>query len=260
MEKLTNSPFIIDGDVMHNRFFPKKNYFNYKSQYIAFPISKIQQLKTSFFGINKFNLYGFYYTDYANVKKDNISNNINEILKKYNINNISEIILFTHPRILGYVFNPVSFWVCLDKKNNLIAVLNEVNNTCKQKHSYLCFKKDLSPIDSKEWLIAKKTFYVSPFMEIEGDYKFRYEFKNDKMNFYINYLVDGKLKLSTSLKCSLKEFNTRNLLHNFLKTPFVTLRTIFLIHYQAMKLFFKNIKFYKCPKPLENNLTISNNE
>jgi DUF1365 family protein len=255
MEKLTTKPFLIEGKIMHHRFFPKTNHFDYKSTYISFPLSKFQNLKKTLFSLNKFNLFGLYNKDYGDKKPQNIEIWIKKILQENNIKNIEEIILFTHPRVLGYVFNPVSFWLCLDKNHNLIAVLSEVNNTCGQKHSYLCFNDDFKPIKSNDWIETKKEFYVSPFMKIEGKYKFRFEFSKNQMNFFINYLVDDKIKLSTSLKCNFLEFNSKNLLKSFIKMPFFTFKTVILIHYQALKLYLKSIKYYKCPEKLTKNLT-----
>ena len=97
-------------------------------------------------------------------------------------------------------------------------------------------------------------------MKIEGKYKFRFEYKKDSMSFYINYLVKDKLQLSTLLKCNFQEFNSKNLLVSFLKMPFFTFKTIILIHYQAIKLYLKSIKYYKCPEALKKNITISKNE
>lgn len=259
MEQLIKKPLLLKGKIMHHRFFPKINHFQYNSHYIAFALSKIDNLKTTFFSLNKFNLFSLNKADYGDKKSDNLGKWINKILHENKINNIAEIILVTHPRFVGYVFNPVSFWLCLDKNNNLIAVLSEVTNTCGQKHSYLCFKTSLDPINSDEWLDAKKTFYVSPFMKIEGNYKFRFEYKQNQLNFFINYLVDNKLKLSTSLKCDFEIFNNKNLLNILFKMPFFTLKTVILIHYQALKLYLKSIKYYKYPKPLKNNLTIAKN-
>ena len=257
---MTPEPLLLKGKIMHQRFFPKQNQFNYNSHYISVPLAQIAKLKKTFFSLNKFNLFSFHNKDYGDKNQQPINLRIHKILAQNNIDNISQIILITHPRLLGYVFNPVSFWLCLDQNHNLIAVLSEVNNTCGQKHNYLCFKNDLSPIANDEWLSAKKEFYVSPFMAIEGEYKFKFSFIDNKLNFFINYIVDDKLKLSTSLKCSFKKFSNFNLILNFITMPFFTLKTIVLIHYQALKLFLKSIKYYKCPKPLKNNLTINNHE
>ncbi|MFT6332221.1 MAG: DUF1365 family protein [Lentimonas sp.] len=260
MEKMIKKPLLIKGDIMHHRFFPKKNHFDYKSTYISFPISQIEHLEKSLFSLNKFNLFGFYNSDYGNKDAGDIRSWIDQILKENNIENIKEIVLFTHPRVFGYSFNPVSFWLCFDNKNQLIAVLSEVNNTCGQKHNYLCYKDGLKPIESSDWIETKKEFYVSPFMKIEGKYKFRFEYKEDSMSFYINYLVKDRLKLSTLLKCNFQEFSSKNLLMSFLKMPFFTFKTVILIHYQAIKLYLKSIKYYKCPKAPTKNITTPKNE
>ncbi len=240
---------------MHRRFSPKKNYFNYKSTYISLPLSKIKKLKKHLFSLGSFNLFGFYHSDYGEKSPKDIEGWILKILHQNNIFCIKDIVLVTHPRVLGYSFNPVSFWLCFNDSNHLIAVLSEVSNTCGQKHNYLCFQDNLEPIKSSDWIQSKKEFYVSPFIKTEGVYQFRFDLTKQKMNFFINYLVDGKLKLSTSLKCSFQEFNNKNLCINFLKMPFFTFKTIILIYYQAFKLYLKGIKHYKCPKKLKINIT-----
>lgn len=257
---MIQNPLLVKGEIMHRRFSPKINKFKYKSTYISFPISKISKLKRALFSLNKFNFFSLFNKDYGNKTVENIGDWVFKILEENNIKNIKEIVLITHPKILGYVFNPVNFWMCFDEKNQLIAVLSEVNNTCGQKHSYLCFQQNLEAIKGNEWLVAQKEFYVSPFLKIEGKYRFRFDFKDGKMNFYINYLVENKLKLTTSLQCDFVKLSNRNLILSFLKIPFATFKTIILIHYQALKLWLKSIKYYKCPTALDNNLTVTSHE
>ena len=254
---MINHPILIDGDIMHHRLFPKQNSFNYKSSYIAFPVSKSNELKKTVFSLNKFNLFSLYKSDYGDGNTEDLTRWLNTILQENNINNIDNIVLVTHPRLLGYAFNPVSFWLCFDKDDNLIAVLNEVKNTCGQKHHYLCFKDNLLPITSNDCLEAKKEFYVSPFMQIEGYYKFRFDIQANQLNFFINYFVDDKLKLCTSLKCKTKKFSNVNLILSSFKNPFFTFKTTILIYYQAAKLYLKSIKYYPYPKKLKHNLTIT---
>ena len=71
-------------------------------------------------------------------------------------------------RLLGHVFNPVSFWLCLDAQDTLRVVIAEVSNTFGQRHSYLCYKDDLSPITANDRLCAQKIFHVSPFQPDRG--------------------------------------------------------------------------------------------
>lgn len=257
MDQITKKPFLIKGDIYHGRHFPKANSFNYKSVYFSTPLSLISSLKSAFFGVDSFNFLSFCNKDHGDRKSKNLRPWIDDILAKYQVS-ADEIVLVSHPRFLGFVFNPVSFWLCF-KDSKLVAVLSEVNNTCGQSHNYLCVKDGVQEIKANEWIESKKEFYVSPFMEVEGNYKFRFELVENGVNFFINYVVDGKLKLSTSLKCNFIEFSNWNVLKAIFKWPFFTFKTVFLIHYQALKLVMKRIKFYKCPPKLENNLTISSN-
>ncbi len=260
MAKISSFPSIASGKIMHKRFFPKENSFNYQANYITFSLNHLYQLKKFFFSLNKLNLFSFYFNDYGNQTQESPKLWLENILAKHHINNIKDIILVTQPRVFGYIFNPVSFWLCFDQNQQLIAVLSEVNNTCKQKHNYLCFKSDLTPIKDNEWITANKEFYVSPFMKIEGQYKFKFCLTEKHYNFFINYIVDNKLKLATYLKCELKPFTNKNIIYAVIKSPLTSFKTIFLIHYQAFKLFFKKIQFYKCPDKLKFNLTLSKNE
>ena len=107
---------------------------------------------------------------------------------------------------------------------------------------------------------ANKEFYVSPFMNIEGQYRFRIEQQKNTLNFFIDYIVGDKIKLSTYLKCKCKELTNRHLFFSFLNIPFATLKTTALIHYQALKLFFKALKFDPYPEALKKNITIGKNE
>lgn len=244
---------------MHRRFFPKKHHFHYQSLYIAFPLSALSQLKKTFFSLNRFNLFALYTKDYGD-SHNNMNDWLQKLLKNNGIHSIKNIVLYTHPRMLGYAFNPVSFWLCFNEEDQLIAALSEVTNTAGQKHHYLCYQSNQAPIKNHDWLIANKEFYVSPFMKIEGQYQFRFEQSDHGINFYINYLVDDKIKLSTYLRCQYHRFHNGNLLLYFVKFPFATLKTTLLIHYHAVRLALKKISWDKYPKALKNNFTISPNE
>ena len=87
-----------------------------------------------------------------------------------------EVVLHAFPRMLGYVFNPVSFWVCHDREGRVRAVLCEVCNTFGEQHNYLLAHPDGRPLVSGETLRARKVLHVSPFCEVKGGYRFRFHF------------------------------------------------------------------------------------
>ena len=252
--------FLSLAQVFHKRLIPKINKFNYRVSYLLFDISKISKTcKPALISHNSFNLFSFYNRDHGLRDDSNIENWIRNILKQKNLNSkVEKILLLTHPRILGYVFNPVSFWFCLDKNEQLICTLCEVNNTFGENHNYLIFNEDHSPLQKDQIFKTKKEFHVSPFFTREGKYEFRFDFNYQKIFVAIDYLSDkGEKKLLTSVKCKNFALNNRAVLKSFLQIPFVTFKVIFLIHFQAIKILLKKIKYIPKPSKKSNNLTIN---
>jgi len=179
-----------------------------------------------------------------------------KILNKNNINNVKEVILITLPRVLGYVFNPVSFYFCYDKNENLKAVICEVNNTFKETHIYLCKPEKGDSIEDNDWLESKKMFHVSPFFKREGYYQFRFSSKKENLGIWINYFDNDNTKLlSTSVVGQFVEASKSNLRKAFWNYPLITFKTIFLIHWQAVKIISKKIRYIPKPKQLKDNIT-----
>ena len=251
------NPILIYANVVHQRNFPKINKFLYKVFYICFDISKINNLTRNFFSINKFNFLSFYQKDHGNRDGSNLEAWIRNLLYERNLNDcVKKIFLFTHPRILGYVFNPVSFWFCVDEENNLRAVLFEVNNTFNQHHSYLVYNDNHQIITNDQWFNCDKKFYVSPFFEIVGNYKFRVNFSENKIAVWIDYFIEGKKTLLTSvISYDIMPFTKSRITSIIVKSPLLVFKVIFLIHWQALKLFLKKIKFVTNPNKISKNIS-----
>lgn len=250
---------IIFAKVIHKRVTPAINQFLYKVFYICFDVAKINKLKSRFFSINRFNIFSFYLKDYGARNGSNIEKWAREILATNHINNVAQIFLLTHPRILGYVFNPVSFYFAIDNQENLQAVIAEVNNTFGETHTYLVYNKNGAKILENQWFIADKEFHVSPFYRVEGEYKFRFIFNHKNIAVWIDYFNNNKT-LSTSLISYKKiTLNDLNLLKTFTLLPFMVLKVITLIHWQALKIIFKKIKYISKPQQKNIKITINKN-
>ena len=147
------------------------------------------------------------------------------------------------PRVLGYVFNPVSVWECLDRAGQLIAVLAEVNNTFGGTHSYLLHRAGEALRDG-ELLTAVKVFHVSPFNEVEGGYRFRFQLQHAVQVARIDYDdAEGELLL-TSISGKARGWSVAALLGALLRMPLLTLGVITRIHWQALKLWLKGVPFH----------------
>jgi DUF1365 family protein len=160
---------------------------------------------------------------------------------------------------LGYVFNPASFLFCLDENEKLQAVIVQVNNTFGESHCYLISNKDGSNILQNQWFEADKEFHVSPFFKLEGFYKFRFIFEQNKIAIWIDYFTNEKTLLTSVIYKKQVDFDNLNLIFAFIKIPFMTLKVIILIHIQALKIVFKKIKYIAKPEQKITKITLTKN-
>ncbi len=164
------------------------------------------------------------------------------------------LLLLAQPRVLGHVFNPVSFWLCHDGEERLRAVIAEVNNTFGQRHSYLCHHDDLAPIGPEDRLSTRKVFHVSPFQPVAGGYTFRFDIRPGRIGIWIDYAAPEGGLLATLIGRRVP-LTTRGILGTALRRPFGSRRVLALIHWQALKLWWKRARFHRVPPPPAKEVT-----
>ena len=162
------------------------------------------------------------------------------LLDSRNIAEPEHIYLLTQPRILGSVFNPVSFWLCFSG-DDLTSVIAEVNNTFGERHCYLCHHSDHRPITESDRLEAEKIFYVSPFQPVAGTYIFRFDIRPDKIAIRIDYRTelhegDPAEGLVATLAGPRRTLRFWTMIGLVLRRPFGKVHVLGLIFWQALKL------------------------
>ncbi len=253
-------PTINFGVVKHRRFRPAKNAFGYGVFTLSIPMRTRAQepdlLRQYGLGDNSTRLFSFYDQDHGAGNGSSLQW-IESILHENQITSADgEIWLQTFPRVLGYVFNPVSFWICTRTNGQVQAVLAEVNNTFGERHCYLLHKESGEPLKSGETLSSKKVFHVSPFCEVQGEYHFRFLFTPDSASKQhsvcrIELHEEGSPLINTSIS-GLSQALTKSALYlAFLRYPLMSFGVIFRIHWQALKLWAKGVPFHSKPKPPE---------
>ena len=151
----------IKAHTYHGRKGPVSNAFRYAIDYVLIDLAADRPLPT-LFSRNRFNLMSLFDSDHGGAPKEGRGLAwARDVLKAENLPGQERILLLAQPRLLGHVFNPVSFWLCLDTQDRLRVVIAEVSNTFGQRHSYLCYKEDLSPSRPKTHWALKKSF-MSP--------------------------------------------------------------------------------------------------
>ena len=172
-------------------------------------------------------------------------------ISKFNISkNITKIKLLCYPRIFGYVFNPLSIFYCYED-SNLRAIFYEVKNTFNEQHTYIFKIKNNENIEQK----CKKKFYVSPFMDMETYYNFKLLDPKEKLSVFIKQTDNKETILTATQTGDRKEFSFKQLVSNFFKYPFMTIKIISSIHYEALLLWKKGAIYRKRKNKIKNNLS-----
>ena len=249
-------PLINFGQVKHSRLRPVHNRFSYGVFTLKIPMRERRRnpalLQQFGIGDNHWAFYSFYDQDHGHGDKDSLQWAEDLFAKEGICIPDGEIWLQTFPRVMGYVFNPVSFWFCQNSEGQIKAIVAEVNNTFGDRHCYLLNPNQKNHIQYGESLIADKEFHVSPFFDVLGHYVFRFMRKetpsSDAQNVSrIEYWHDTELLLSTSISGRDLPLTKVNIIKSIVKFPLLTFGVILKIHWQAIKLWYKGAKFYSRP-------------
>ncbi|SNX27780.1 hypothetical protein SAMN06295945_0096 [Polynucleobacter meluiroseus] len=259
-----NQATINFGVVRHRRFRPAKNAFGYGVFTLSIPMrsrkANPQLLQKNGLGDNRFSLFSFLDKDHGVGNADSLEW-LEQVLRDYQITQVDgEIWLQTFPRVLGYVFNPVSFWICTRANGQVQAVLAEVNNTFGERHCYLLHKENGDHLRSGETFTSAKVFHVSPFCDVSGEYHFRFLFPQDSLSLRnsvcrIELHKEGLPLINTSISGVSEPLTKRALYAAFIRYPLMSVGVIGRIHWQALKLWLKGVPFHTKPTPPELKIT-----
>ena len=245
---------IYNGTVIHKRFKPKMHFFKYKVFSLLIDLSELDILdkRINFFSYNKFNLISFFDKDHG--ERDG-SSLIKWVKKNLTNNQIDtehiRIKLLCYPRILGYVFNPLSIFYVYNNDEKLISILYEVKNTFGEQHTYI-FKVENDNLLQHNCV---KKFHVSPFIEMDCNYFFRILKPAEKISVIIDQYQSNEKILYASQDGKRTELTSSELIKSYLKHPLMTFKIISAIHFEAFKLWAKGIKFIKKKFKVKNNIT-----
>lgn len=243
---MTSTVDHITGSTYHGRKGSVNNAFRYSVDYILLDAEK-DVTTPGLFKRNGRGVTSLRDLDHGGVPGHGAGAQwVRDVLAEHQIRGVEQIELLAQPRVLGHVFNPVSFWLCRRSDEALIAVIAEVSNTFGDRHSYLCAHPDLRPILPDDKLKATKIFHVSPFQPVEGGYTFRFDISENRIGIWIDYAQsDGGL--IATLTGTRKPLTNASILRFLLRRPFGARRVLALIHWQALKLWIKGAVYRTRP-------------
>ncbi len=246
---MTNGLRFISARVGHARLRPKRNHFRYRVPYLAVPESACAEAACTVLSIGRANLFAVRLTDYGGEGVHGFAW-VRRILAQWNAREADgEIVLITMPRVLGFAFNPVSFWLCHDRAGALRVVVGEVNNTFGERHFYVCRHGDGRAIEPHDTIVAQKVFHVSPFMKVEGHYAFAFSYDARSFGVRIDLHDADGLILVTSMAGRPVPATSWRLMRSLIADPLMMFKALALIHYQALRLWAKGVRHFAKPPP-----------
>lgn len=254
MNKFVSALYI--GSVVHRRLRPKRHKLRYNVFNILFDLDELPALAREFrfLSRNRFNLLSFHDRDYGDGKRP-LREHIEAILQRHGMDIAGgPIRLLCMPRVLGYVFNPISVYFCHRPTGELAAILYEVSNTFGERHSYL-----IPASGNTEEIIAQnsdKRFHVSPFLPINLHYRFRIAPPAEAVGVSVHVHDERGLIVAASLSAKRMELTNGALFKTFITFPLLTLKVVAGIHWEALKLWLKGVKVHTKPQPPERLVTL----
>lgn len=250
---------IYQGKVNHKRLLPKLHQFHYGLSMVMLDIDHLSEIfkQSRWWSLERFNIISFYRQDYLGRSTSDLKNSVqDQIYKKTGQCFEGKVFLLTQPRYLGFVFNPVSFYFCLDANNHLAYVLADINNTpWNERYCYV-----ISNDSTENTVIAQfdKAFHISPFMPMDIQYDWQFGVSGDALMVHMRLLRQGNKQFYVDMLLRPEPLNATTMAQLPKQYPLQTLKIVGRIYWQALKLWLKRIPF--CGHPASVSDTDKNTD
>lgn len=238
---------IFAGWVMHQRLRPVRHRLRYRLFSLLLDLDEIDALagRLRWFSRGRFNLISFHDRDHGDGSARPLRAQIEAVLAEAGLPHGGRIQLLAMPRVLGFVFNPLSVWFCHDAEQRLSAILYEVHNTFGERHSYLL---PVEPGERDVRQASAKHFHVSPFLPMNLTYAFRVAPPADDLSIAITVADAAGPMLCAVHRARRITLEDGALLRLFAADPLLTLKVVAGIGWEALKLWAKRVPVFDHPR------------
>ena len=247
------------GRVMHSRTQPMRHRFSYRVFSLLLDLDALPALagRLKLFSYNRFNLFAFFDRDHGPRDGGLLRPWVERQLAAAGIDlSGGRIFLHCFPRLLGYVFNPISIYFCYHADGRLLAILYEVKNTFGEQHGYLIGVAPDHPVGTPIFQGCSKNFYVSPFLPMDCSYRFRVHAPGPELSILIRQTMAAGEVLIAAHNARAEPISDGTLLRAWLSHPLMNLKVMAGIHWEALRLWRKGAAFYARPAPPPIEVTI----
>jgi hypothetical protein len=229
------------GQVMHHRIKPVRHRFVYRVFSLLLDLDRLAELDRDLrvFSVNRANLVSFFERDHGARDGSPLRPWVDARLREHGLEAAARVCLLCFPRLLGYVFNPLSVYYCFGRSGGLDAIIYEVKNRCGEQHAYVlpvaCAAEPGRPVRHG----CAKRFYVSPLIEMAARYRFKLAPPGERLTLVIQEEVAQSTSMVATLTGRRRPLTDRQLLRAVLRLPLMTLKVVVAIHYEALRLWLK---------------------
>lgn len=242
---MTEASAIYRGQVVHERLRPRRHRLRYSVFSLLVDLDELPSLdrRLSLFGYNRGAPISFHDRDHGPADGRPLRPWVEERLREAGImREIGPIRLLCYPRMLGYVFNPLSVYFCHEREGRLAAIVYQVCNTFGERRAYvLPVAHDAGPVIRQS---CAKTLYVSPFIGMECTYHFRILPPTGTVSVTIRQEDREGLLLAAAFRGARRPLTGRALAGCLLVFPLMTLKVIAAIHLEALRLWLKGLPVF----------------
>ncbi|QBJ98542.1 DUF1365 domain-containing protein [Rhodococcus sp. ABRD24] len=234
---LPETPAIYRTVISHVRTAPLRNMFRYRSYSWFVDVDELPRLPRLLGP-----LAGFASADHLGDLSRTLRENVDAFLAAHGIDlNGGRVVLLANARVFGYVFNPLSVFWCHDADGRQVCVIAEVHNTYGERHCYL-----LRP-DSGGGARAAKEFYVSPFNDVDGEYRMTLPTPDEALRLAISLERPEQPPFVATVVGERRDATPREILRAVLAVPVAPLRVAAQIRWQGIRLWARGLEIR--PRP-----------
>jgi len=230
---------VYTGTLLHARRAPVRHVFRYPVSYWLFDLDELAELERRLwlFSVNRRNVVALCDRDHF----DGVAPLKQAVLELVDDPSVERVLVLTQPRVLGYVFNPVSFYWCYRGDGSLACMVAELNNTFGERLPEVLRGPGLR-------YEQRKRLHVSPFFGLDQRYEYAFSQPGDEVWARIHVRDDdGTRPLTAVLHARRRELDNRSLATLLARYPLQPLQVIALIHFEALRLWRKRVPFHHKP-------------
>lgn len=250
------TPGIYRGTVRHRRFETARHEFTYELFMVLLDVDRIDELMriSPLLSRNRFNWASFYDGDHFGDPRRSLRERLRLDAVEQGIElPDGPILLLTHLRYLGYVFNPISLFYCFTREGELKVIVAEVNSTFGERHNYWLSEHNRESSEAGAYRCVKR-MHVSPFLPMELEYRFNLTSPEDRLAVHIAAAKDGRTCLDATLTLRREAWSASALHRTLLSFPWMTAKVIGAIHWEALRLFAKRVSIFPHPRRHRNTV------